>query len=150
MNKRTLDLLREKTRLSFSVEEKDETFEMLLSTCVLLLELASVDGVFADEERKQILALFRDEYQMFVGDVEELMDVAEDVLAESKNDLEFTNAINQHYSHSEKLNLIRLLWRVVLADKIVDQKEEQLVERIAAALSVSTDDIHKAAREGAR
>lgn len=150
MNKRTLDLLREKTRLSFSVEEKDETFEMLLSTCVLLLELASVDGTFADEERKQILALFRDEYQMFVGDVEELMDVAEDVLAQSKDDLEFTNAINQQYSHPEKLNLIRLLWRVVLADKIVDQKEEQLVERIAAALSLSADDIHKAAREGAR
>lgn len=150
MNKRTLDLLREKTRLSFSVEEKDETFETLLSTCVLLLELASVDGTFADEERKQILALFREEYQMFVGDVEELMDVAEDVLAESKNDFEFTNAINQQYSHAEKLNLIRLLWRVVLADKIVDQKEEQLVERIAAALNLPADDVHTAAREGGR
>ena len=150
MNKRTLDLLREKTRLSFSAEEKDETFEMLLSTCVLLLELASVDGTFADDERKQILALFREEYQMFVGDVEELMDVAEEVLAETKDDREFTNVINEHYSHPEKLNLIGLLWRVVLADKIVDQKEEQLVERIAAALNVSSEDVRKAARKRVR
>lgn len=150
MNKTTLDLLRKKTRLSFPVEEGDETFEKLLSTCALLLELASADGTFAEEERKRILEIFRDEYDMFVGDVEELMDVAEETLAETKDDHEFTNAINDQYSHPEKLHLVQLLWRVVLADKIVDEQEQALIERIAAKLSLSHGDVRKAAQQAAR
>lgn len=150
MNKSTLDLLREKTRISFSVEEGDETFETLLSTCVLLLELASVDGTFADDERKRILAIFRDEYQMFVGDVEELMEVAEEVLEETKDDKEFTKIINDRYSAPEKLHLIKLLWRVILADKIVNEKETALMEHIAAVLSVPVRDVKKAAAEATR
>lgn len=149
MNTSTLDLLREKTRLSFDVEEGDETFEILLSTCALLLELASADGTFADEERKRILAIFRDEYQMFVGDVEELMDVAEETLKDAKDDCEFTAAINEQYSRPEKLHIVRLLWRVVLADNAIDDEEEFLVERIAGKLHLSDSDVRKAARDSA-
>lgn len=134
-------MLRERTRLSFPVEEPDETLESLLAACGLLLELASADGTFSDEERKRILAVFRDEYQMFVGDAEELMNLAEDVLRGAKDNREFTKIINEHYSHHEKLFLVELLWRIVYADGKVDEREERLIDSVAERLDVPKKEV---------
>jgi len=139
-----IDMLRERTRLSFPVEEPDETLESLLAACGLLLELASADGTFSDEERKRILAILRDEYQMFVGDAEELMNLAEEVLRGAEDDHEFTRIINEHYSLHEKLFLVELLWRIVYADGKADDREETLIEKVATQLDVPKIEILKA------
>jgi len=139
-----IDMLRERTRLSFPVEEPDETLESLLAACGLLLELASADGTFSDEERKRILAILRDEYQMFVGDAEELMNLAEEVLRGAEDDHEFTRIINEHYSLHEKLFLVELLWRIVYADGKADDREETLIEKVATQLDVPKKEILKA------
>jgi uncharacterized tellurite resistance protein B-like protein len=146
MKQPILDMLRERTRLSFPVEEPEATLESLLAACGLLLELASVDGTFSDEERKRILAILRDEYQMFVGDAEELMNLAEQVLRDSEDDSEFTRIINEHYSAHEKLFLVELLWRIVFADGTMDSKEEALLERVAKQLDIPKKEIVKASR----
>ncbi len=146
MKKRIVDMLRERTRLSFSIDEPDETFDSLLAACGLLLELASADGKFSDEERKRVLAIFRDEYQLFVGDVEEMMNLAEEILQEAPDDQEFTKTINEHYSLPEKLFLIELLWKIVYADGTTDGKEEELVKRVAAQLNVPSKEVVRASK----
>lgn len=137
-------MLRERTRISFPVEEPDATLESLLAACGLLLELASADGTFSDDERKRILAILRDEYQMFVGDAEELMNLAEEILRDAEDDSEFTRIINEHYSLPEKLFLVELLWRIVYADGKVDDKEEDLIDKVAKQLDVPKKEILKA------
>jgi len=137
-------MLRERTRLSFPVEEPDDTLESLLAASGLLLELASADGTFSDDERKRILAILRDEFQMFVGDAEGLMDLAEEVFREAEDDSEFTRIINEHYSIHEKLFLVELLWRIVYADGIVDEREQSLIDRVAQALDIPEKEILKA------
>lgn len=141
MRQPVINMLRERTRLSLPVEEPDETLESLLAACGLLLELASADGTFSDEERKRILAIFRDEYQLFVGDVEELMNLAEDVLRGAEDNREFTRIINDHYSVEEKLHLVELLWRIVFADGKVDEREERLIDTVANKLDISKKDV---------
>lgn len=137
-------MLRERTRISFPVEEPDATLESLLAACGLLLELASADGTFSDDERKRILAILRDEYQMFVGDAEELMNLAEEILRDAEDDSEFTRIINEHYSLPEKLFLVELLWRIVYADGKVDDREEDLIDKVAKQLDVPKKEILKA------
>lgn len=146
MKKRIVDILRERTRSSFSVDEPDSTFDSLLAACVLLLELASVDGTFSDEERKRILAIFRDEYQLYVGDVEEMMNLAEEVMRDAPDDREFTKTINEHYSLPEKLFLVELLWRIVYADGAVDKKEQALVDRVARQLDIPKREVVRASQ----
>jgi len=142
-------MLRERTRISFPVEEPDATLESLLAACGLLLELASADGTFSDDERKRILAILRDEYQMFVGDAEELMNLAEEILRDAEDDSEFTRIINEHYSLPEKLFLVELLWRIVYADGKVDDKEEDLIDKVAKQLDVPKKEILKALKRSA-
>lgn len=146
MKKRILDLLRERTRFSIPVDESDESLDRILAACGLLLELASADGSFSDDERRRILAIIRDEYQLFVGDVEEIMNLAEEALKESANDLEFTKTINEHYSLEEKLFLVELLWRIVYADGKVDHKEEALIDRVALQLNIPHKEVLKVSK----
>lgn len=144
MTQRILDILRERTRMSFPVEEAEETYDAILAVCALFLELASADGEFGNEERKRILTIFRNEYQMFTGDIEELMNLAEEELGKVKDKMEFTKAINKHYSTEERIGLARLLWKVVMADENVGKDEEALLEKIARELDISPRKLKKA------
>ncbi len=144
MTQRILDVLRERTRMSFPVEEGEETYDAILAVCALFLELASADGEFGNEERKRILTIFRNEFQMFTGDIEELMNLAEEELGKVKDKMEFTKAINKHYSTEERMGLARLLWKVVMADENVGKDEEALLEKIARELDISPRKLKKA------
>ena len=149
MEHRIIELLRQRTRISFPVEEAESTFEMLLAACALLLELASADGEFTHEERKRIYALFRDEYQMFTEDVEELIDLTEEAIGSGRETKEFTAIVNAEYSIHEKLHLVTLMWKIVFADGIADDRESRLIEMLAGKLGVSDQQIREAgARAG--
>lgn len=145
MENRVLQLLRERTRISFPVEEDERTFEILMGACAVLLELATADGEFTHDERKRIYALFRDEYQMFIDDIEELIDLTEEAIGPNREKGEFTGMINAHYSIHEKLHLVELMWKIVFADGVIDEREEQLVEALAGRLGISKKEIRKAA-----
>lgn len=144
MDHRIIELLRQRTRVSFPVEEDDRTFEMLLAACALLLELASADGEFTHEERKRIYALFRDEYQMFTEDIEELIDLTEQAVGYGKEDEEFTAIVNAEYSIHEKMHLVELMWKIVFADGVLDERESKLVETLAGKLGISHKEIRNA------
>lgn len=149
MEHKIIELLRQRTRISFPIEEDDKTFEMLLAACALLLELASADGEFTHEERKRIYALFRDEYQMFTEDIEELIDLTEGAVNSSKEE-EFTAIVNAEYSIHEKLHLIELMWKIVFADGVADERESKLVEVLAGKLGVSDKEIRQASARAGR
>lgn len=147
MKKKIIEILREKTRMSFPVEEDDRTFEMLLAACALLLELASADGEFTHDERKRIYELLREEYQMFTDDIEELIHVVESVFGPEHDRKDFTEAVNDQYSVHEKKHLVELMWKIVFADGVVDEKEARLVETLAKKLGISKNEVQQAARK---
>lgn len=148
MERKIIDLLRQRTRASFPVEEDDRTFEMVLAACALLLELASADGEFTQDERKRIYALFRDEYQMFTDDIEELIDLTEEAVGSGREKHEFAAIVNAEYSIHEKLHLVKLMWMIVFADGVVDEKESRLVEILAGKLGISDKEIREAGIAG--
>ena len=147
MEHRIIELLRQRTRISFPVEEDESTFEMLLAACAVLLELASADGEFTHEERKRIYALFRDEYQMFTEDIEELIDLTEEAVGSGRETKEFTGIVNAEYSIHEKLHLVTLMWKIVFADGVLDEKESAMIQTLAGRLGISPKEIREAAAQ---
>jgi len=59
----------------------------------------------------------------------------------------FTRAINDALSVEEKQQLITTLWRLALADQIVDKYEEHAIRRIADLLYVPHRDFIRAKRD---
>ena len=108
-----------------------------LATCVLLIEVASVDDEFAPEEQQRILSALEDRFQLPRDDAEKLLETAADTRAASTDLWHFTNQINQGCSPDEKRRIIEEIWRVIYADGRLDGHEDYLVHKLARLLNLN-------------
>ena len=79
--------------------------DIRIATCALLLEMANIDGEFNESERKSILAILKEVYQLSDEYAEELIKISKEELQGSVDLWQFTNLINRNYSIEEKNEL---------------------------------------------
>lgn len=108
--------------------------DVRVAACALFLEIANVDNEFSDEERKSILAILRNEFDLSEEHAVELARQAANELNESIDMWQFTNAINENYSDAEKTRVVELLWKIVYADGKLDAHEDYLIHRLGKLL----------------
>ena len=121
------------------VTGKKETdgHDVRVAACALLIEMASIDGEFSEEERRSIVATMEKRYGLSGEHAKELMDRANKMLEGSIDLWGFSNLINQNYSHEKKNGVMEMVWRVVYADGKLDKHEDYLVHKMAALLRLS-------------
>ncbi len=108
-----------------------------IATCALFLEMAGADGQFSDDERERIVSILKERFALSDEDAAGLTREAQRRLDGSLDIWEFTNRINENYSIPEKLDILRLVWRVVFADGALDAHEEYVVRKVAKLLRLS-------------
>ena len=69
---------------------------------------------------------------------------ASDEVDQDTSLFDFTRVINDHYSASQKLELIESMWRVAYADGRLDKYEESLIRQVAELTYVSHSDYIRA------
>ena len=125
------------------VENKKNNFEVELTASILAYEIARSDGDIAESE----LALLHDEIKKIstkVGKKEErIMEIIEEYSKNSVSFNEFINDINKDYTKEDKLSLIRFLFDVAYADKILEVNEERLIRRIADLINIKDIEVLK-------
>ncbi|MEE4246057.1 MAG: TerB family tellurite resistance protein [Kangiellaceae bacterium] len=117
-------------------DESPENIEHALrvAAAVLMIEVMKMDFEIKDEEQEQILLLLKQEFELTQQEADALYEVATDKALFATDFHEFTSILNDHYNIEQKLRLIRLLWKVALADGKVHAYEEHLIRRIADLL----------------
>jgi uncharacterized tellurite resistance protein B-like protein len=116
--------------------EKPKNFELELTASILAYEIARSDGDISDSELNVLL----EEVKVIASKVKKSEDVIMRIIETySQNSVsfhEFIEDINKDYSKDEKLSLIKFLWDVAYADKILEVNEERLVRRIADLIHI--------------
>lgn len=107
-----------------------------LATCALFIEMARSDYNFTEEEYKEIISIMQKKFGLEKKHVQELIELAKRELDKTVSIYEFTKIINENFSHEEKFELMKNLWRLIYADKILDKYEDQLVKKIGAILNL--------------
>lgn len=120
-----------------AAEKETGEKDIHLATCALLVELAGIDGEFNEEEKNNIISIFKTEYHVPEEDINELLKSSKEELENSIDLWQFTNLINQNYTLEEKLNVIETVWKVAYADGRLDQHEDYLVHKMATLLRLS-------------
>jgi uncharacterized tellurite resistance protein B-like protein len=110
-----------------------------LSVAVLLVHLAAVDGQMKDEERAAIRGALIDHYGMDEAGVDNLIKQAALRDAEAVDFYRFTQAITQ-LDMADRVEIVRMMWTVVFADKQNHELEDNMVWRIAELIGVSGRD----------
>ena len=125
------------------VEETKNNFEVELTASILAYEIARSDGDISESE----LSLLYDEIKKIsvkVGKKEEkIIEIIEEYSKNSVSFYEFINDINRDYDKEDKLSLIKFLYDVAYADKILEVSEERLIRRIADLIKIKDIEVLK-------
>ncbi|MCW5720000.1 MAG: TerB family tellurite resistance protein [Devosia sp.] len=127
------------TRLFAKPESPVDGNDPKLSVAALLVHLAAVDGTMKDEERRAIRGALMDHYQLDENAVEKLIRQAGQRDAEAVDFYRFTTGIVQ-LPMEDRIEIIRMMWTVVFADRNNHELEDNMVWRIAELIGVSSRD----------
>jgi len=107
-----------------------------VATAALLVEIAKADGDFSDDERKRIIDLMKNDFDLDDECVNELLELSEQKVKDSVSIYEFSSVINENFTQQEKLDLIKNLWRIIYEDGKLDSHEDRLIKIIGSTLNL--------------
>lgn len=127
------------TRLFAKPEAPADLHDPKLAVAALLVHLAAVDGSMQDSERQAIRGALMDHYDLDEPSVDKLIREAQKRDAESVDFYKFTSGLTQ-LDMGDRIEIIRMMWTVVFADRKNHELEDNMVWRIAELIGVSSRD----------
>ena len=114
------------TEISFDSEK--------IAVVALLISTAKYDGNFGESERLEIHNLIKNYFSLSSESTDDLFKAAEKIENEANDLQQFTRSLNKLLNEEEKLKIVELIWKIVMADGIIDNYEENLVRRLSGLL----------------
>lgn len=127
------------TRLFNKPETALSSHDPKLAVAALLVHLAAVDGQMKDAERDAIKGALMDHYDMDEAAVDKLVKQAALSDAEAVDFYRFTSGLTQ-LEMADRIEIVRMMWMVVFADRKNHELEDNMVWRIAELIGVSSRD----------
>lgn len=125
------------------IKKTKNNFDIELTATILAYEIARSDGNISESE----ISLLYDEVKKIsikVGKKErEILKIIEEYSKNSVSFYEFIDDINKNYIKEDKLSLIKFLYDVAYADKILEVSEERLIRRIADLICIKDIEVLK-------
>ena len=111
------------------------------ATAVLLVEIARADHERLAIEHETMLGLLQDKFNQSAAEAERVLSRAETAAENSVSLYEFTRVLHDELSYVEKEQVIEMLWRIALADKVLDKYEDYMIGKIADLLYIARGDV---------
>jgi uncharacterized tellurite resistance protein B-like protein len=122
-----------------SATNAQERQELALAS--LLVEMARADFDECADEQGRIIHLLAEHFELSQAEAEALLNRAQTALNDSVCLFDFTRALHESLDAEQKVEVIRLLWEVALADNTLNKYEDYLVRKVADLLYVSHKDV---------
>ena len=111
-----------------------------LAAAALLVEVMVIDGNLDEQELASISQTLCQILALSSEQVDELIRLSRDEVAEATSLYQFTREINTHFDAEQKMNLLTAMWRVAFADGYLDKHEESIIRRVADLLHILHSD----------
>jgi uncharacterized tellurite resistance protein B-like protein len=115
----------------------NDTQALQLATAVLLFEVMRSDTVVSDTERNAAFAALHNRFVLTDAAMKHLLEQAEQHTKLSNDYFRYTNAINEHFTHAQKIALVEQMWQVAYADGSLDVHENHVIRKVAGLLHVT-------------
>lgn len=116
--------------------EQDQIATEHLATAALLIEVMIIDGNLDDQELQSISQTLCEILDLTEAQVDELILLSREEVAEATSLYQFTREINNHFDLEGKMKLLTSMWRVAYADEHLDKYEEGIIRRVADLLHI--------------
>ncbi len=118
-------------------------FEHELTASILAYEIARSDGKISEYELNILLNEIKKIAIKVNKSENKILKIIDNYSKNSVSFYEFIEDINKDYTKDEKLALIKFLYEVAYADKILNVNEEKLIRRIADLIKIKDIDVLK-------
>jgi uncharacterized tellurite resistance protein B-like protein len=115
-----------------------------LALGALLVRIARSDEDYAQVEKDQIKLVLDRRYSG--TDSAALLSDCETLEAEAPDTVRFTRAIKDAVAYEDRLGVVEDMWRIVLADGVRDEHENQLMRMVPPMIGVEDQDSNAARR----
>ena len=107
----------------------------------ILILFANADGKIDENEKKNIVEFIKSQFPD-----KNATSLFNSLKVKSDNSISFNeniNELNKKLSKSEKLDFLRTIWNLILADGVVDKYEENLFYRIGDLIYIKRTELNK-------
>ena len=125
---------------SFFKKKKKEAIEKpknlkLIALC-LAFEVANADNDIDVREKDLILGKIKESIDVSVLTEKEIFDVIQEESKKRVSFYDIINDINKNLDKKEKIDVLKMLWEIAYADKVLDVDEERIIRRSAEMLGI--------------
>jgi uncharacterized tellurite resistance protein B-like protein len=121
-------------------DEPQDDNTIVLAAVSLMLEVARSDSGGEQVEHNLIRGILTNEFKVESELIDNLLEAGVEKVEDATDLFQFTQLINDQYSHEQKEGLIYAMWRVALADGKVQAIEDHIIRRVAGLIHVSHSD----------
>ena len=115
-------------------EEKPKNLQ-LIALC-LAYEVANADNDIDSREEDLILSKIKESIDTNVLTEKEIFNVIQEESQKRVSFYDIINDINKSLDKKEKIDVLKMLWEIAYADKVLDVDEERIIRRSAEMLGI--------------
>ena len=118
------------------IKEDNEFDATQLAVASLMIMTAKHDGIFDEIEKEEILKLLNNYYKLTDESLINLFEISDSMVDNASDIHQFTSKINSSLDDEEKLAIIEMLWKIIIADGRIDDYENALVRKLSGLLYI--------------
>jgi len=117
-------------------EKKEQPKNLKLIALCLVYEVANADNDIDIREKNLILEKIKGSIDVSVLTEKEIFDVIQEESQKRVSFYDIIHDINKNLDKKEKVDVLKMLWEIAYADKVLDVDEERIIRRSAEMLGI--------------
>ena len=117
-------------------EKKEQPKNLKLIALCLVYEVANADNDIDIREKDLILEKIKESIDISVLTEKEIFDVIQEESEKRISFYDIIHDINKNLDKKEKIDILKMLWEIAYADKVLDVDEERIIRRSAEMLGI--------------
>jgi len=134
-------------RMEANAVNPDPFGRQQVAVAALLVEASRLDGHYDAAEQGTVVRLLREMLKLPADQARHLHAIAEERQAHTYHNWIFCEAIKKGFAPAERLEIIKDLWEVALADGKLHRMETMMIDLVAKQLEIPPADAAKAKAE---
>jgi len=107
-----------------------------LATAAILLETAYADGVFSPAEDGDVVGYLKRAFHLDDESAKELIAEAAELREKTIDHFALTNFVRKNATLSERIEIVKTMWRIAYSDRKLTDYENYLVRKLADLLGL--------------
>src|SRR5688572_23557717 len=101
-----------------------------LATAAVLLDIAYADGQFTLSEDGNVAGFLTQRFELSPDDARELLEAADEIRRKTVDHFALTHYIRKNAALSERIEIVKTMWRLVYIDGKLSEYEAYLVRKL--------------------